>query len=522
MRARENKPGITVRVESGAGRTEMTLPVKGAYSLDELIPRRQDGPGYRVRGEVGPELAAAFGRVLAWVESGYGTLSVSSLSRVLTPRWQRVLGRLKELGFARTLYLSLPFENGVPLYYFDIASPFHWHETDGSRPELPRYSRGFSDDYDTALARVVGECLERSALLYYRMQDLVRASPRSLRAKGKSFLEPARLSVFSAPQIERAPERRFSDDSVFGFAPCTSLVTGETTLVPAQLLYWNYAPDWGDAAEPVLRERSTHGAGGYYSIEGAALSGLLECVQRDGFFLHWMRSVPPKRIDLSGVCRASTVALIDKAKRVGLKTWLFDITSEIGIPTCLAALVREDGRAPFASVGGSTRLDGETAIHDALLEAASVHHVLVQRTERFRLKDDYEPFTDPTLHTHNRIAFWANPEHARHLDFLFRGEPTTVAQFCRGIRPSQDARESLSVVVDRLRRLGFDAFYFQAEHPGLRELGYASVRVITPDLLPLYYEERNAPLGLPRLRTAPLYAGLDTSAEYNFWPHPFP
>jgi ribosomal protein S12 methylthiotransferase accessory factor len=436
----------------------------------------------------------------------------------------RLFNRLRELGFAQSVTLSMPFEQGVPLYYFDIGSPFLWHRTDGSRPELSRYSRGFSEDYDTALARVVGECLERTSLAYFRLEDMVRGSARALRSHSKrtDFIEPRRLAVFSSAQIEERPERRFDDDSVFRWTPGISLLTGKSALVPSQLVYWNYPPEWGGAPEAVLRERSSHGAGGFYSLEGAILSGLLECVQRDGFFLYWLRSLAPPKIDVSEVERPETRALIEKASQAGLETVLFDITSELGIPTCLCALIRRDGQAPYASMGGSCRLDGERAIHDAFLEAASVHHVLVQRTELFRLSSDYRPFSSTNLHTHNRIAFWANPEHSAHLEFFLKGETTSVAKFCRGLEPGRDARASLAKVVSVLKRHGMDAFYVEARHEALEELGYASVRVITPDLLPLYYEERNAPLGHPRLRTAPLYDGMNLELDFNWWPHPFP
>jgi hypothetical protein len=165
-------------------------------------------------------------------------------------------------------------------------------------------------------------------------------------------------------------------------------------------------------------------------------------------------------------------------------------------------------------MGASSRLDGETAIHDAILEAASVHHIVAQGTERLRLPEDYEPFTDPSFHTLKRLAFWANPEHARHLAFFLEGRTESVHQFCRGLALPSDARASLAFVIEVLRRHGMDAWYVQARHEALDEVGYASARVIVPDLVPMYCEERNAPLGHPRLRTA--------AGSLPPWPHPFP
>jgi ribosomal protein S12 methylthiotransferase accessory factor len=511
---------ILERVEGGPGRRDVRVPVKASYSLRELLPQRSTG--YTIPGDMGPALARAFERAFSLLDRGHGPLAVQAPSKILTPRWHRILNHLRRLGLAQTIQLSLPLEKGVPLYYFDIGSPFHAHRTDGARPELPRYSRGFSEDYDLALSKCVGECLERGPLLYFRMADMLRGSARGIRSRGLSLVEPSAVSVFSAGQRERRPETRFDDDSVFRWTRCTSLVTGGEAWAPSQLIYWNYPIEWGDVPEPMLRECSTHGAGGFFSVEGALLSGALECVQRDGFFVHWLRRVVPPRIDVDTVTRPTTVALIEKARLVGLEPVFLDITTELGIPTCLCVLLRPDGEHPYASMGGSCRLDGETAIHDALLEAASVHHIIACDTSRLRLPNDYEPFTDPTLYTHKRLAFWANPEHAVHLAFFLEGRRVTVSQFGRGSVASSDPRRDLSAVTDVLRRHGMDAWYYQAQHPALTELGYASVRVIVPGLVPLYYEERNAPLGHPRLQTAPLYSRAMLAEPWNHWPHPFP
>ena len=144
---------------------------------------------------------------------------------------------------------------------------------------------------------------------------------------------------------------------------------------------------------------------------------------------------------------------------------------------------------------------------------------MAQMPERFRLREDYEPFTDPAVSTIQRLAFWANPEHAKHLEAFLNGRVESVSAFCRAVSAPEDARAGLRLVVDVLRRHGLDAYYFQVEHPVLDELGYATARVVVPGLVPMYCEERNAPLGLARLRQDAQDAGR---RDWPPWPHPFP
>jgi thiazole/oxazole-forming peptide maturase SagD family component len=504
------------RIVGGAGHRMMPLPVRTSYPLAELLPRRGNGLSYRIPGAMGRELARAFERTFSLLTRAHGPLEVKAPSTLLTPQWHGVVHHLARRGLARGLVLALPLEKGLPLYYFDLNSPFLAHQTDGGEPAAPRFSRGFSDDYDHALAKVIGECLERTTLLYFRMAELVRGSARSLRRAGVRFVSPERLSVFAPWQIERRPELHFDDDSLFRWVPCTSLHSSETVLVPAQLIYWTYPVTFGDAPEPVLRELNTNGAGGFYSIEGAILSGLLECIQRDGFFRHWLRGIPPPQIDPAGIRQERTKRLIAQGREAGLETRFFDITSELGMPTCLCVLVRQDDELPHLCMGASCRIEGETAILDALLEAASVHHVMAQVPERFRLPPDYEPFSDPSISTTQRLGFWANPEHRKHIDAFLGGCLEPVAAFGRGLSPPKDARSGLRFVADVLRRNDLDAYYFQVQHPVLDELGYATARVVVPGLVPMYCEERSAPLGLPRL-------GTDAGpGDWPPWPHPFP
>ena len=333
---------VVERVEGGAGRRALPSPVQETYALRELLPRRPDATG-----TVAYTLPGKWARTRPRLRAGL---------RHGRPRIRRPPVRPPAVEIPHAALASrraptpsprprpddpaLPAaRRGDPRPHSDIGSPFLAHQTDGACPDLARFSRGFSEDYDQAVSKVIGECLERAPLLYFRMADFVRGSARSLRASGRRILEPSEIRVFSGEQREARPELRFDDDSVFHWTRLTSLLTSEVALMPAQLVYWNYPTAWGDVPEPMLREGSTHGAGGFFSVEGAILSGALECIQRDGFFLHWLRGVAPPRIDVATLRRPATLKLIEHARSVGLEPLFFDITTELGVPVCLCILL---------------------------------------------------------------------------------------------------------------------------------------------------------------------------------------
>jgi thiazole/oxazole-forming peptide maturase SagD family component len=453
------------------------------------------------------------------LESVHGGVRVKPPSAILTPPWNALLQVLRRKHVASSVRLSYPWNHGVPLYYFDLGSPFIGHLTDGNRPSTLRYSRGFAESYDLALSKLFGECLERTPPLYHRWDDMVRASPRSLRDRGLRHLDPRRLSVFSAWQKDRRTQLGFDDDTLFHWDWCHPLHGGAKVLVPSQVVYWNYSKAAGDELEPTLRECSTHGGGGHFTVQGALVSALLEWIQRDAFFLFWLRGETPPRIDHDMLRSPATRTLIERTRDAGLDPTFLDLTTEFGIPVCACVLVGRDRTWPHLAVGASCRLDPEAAVHDALLEAGSVHHLLVASQEPTRLPNDYVPFTDPSMNTERRLAFWADPDNADKIAFLLAGRP-------RPLRPPDPARraiapeECLRLIKTRFRRLGLDAYYKVFDHEALRTVGYASVKVIAPDLAPLYYDDVNAPLGLERIRS--WRGAVVEPRDFTPWPHPFP
>ena len=108
-------------------------------------------------------------------------------------------------------------------------------------------------------------------------------------------------------------------------------------------------------------------------------------------------------------------------------------------------------------------------------------------------------------------------------DFFFSDRTIPLETFLdRGIS-AHSAEEELASVIGKFNRLGkdYEVFYYRADSPFLKNLGFESVRVIIPQLLTFYIREENAPLGSRRFRDAPRALGFSPAATINPIPHPF-
>jgi len=259
-------------------------------------------------------------------------------------------------------------------------------------------------------------------------------------------------------------------------------------------------------------------------MTGAILSGLYELIQRDGFLIHWLNKLAPVKIDPATIPDESFQKLLAESARYNFKIHCLNVTSDFGIPVFAVVLEDLSGNSPKYSLGGGCYANPVKALYRAFEEAWSIYY-WIRPYHKFKILDaSYRPFVSPLAQI-DRLTFWANPAVAGHYQFFLSGKmiPFSELKFAFPSEfPSQ--QEELKEVVAKVERLGtgYEVYYYQAKHPLLTELGYYSVKVVVPQLFPLYLYEYNAPLGAERLKQVPPKIGFTAAEEINQWPHPFP
>lgn len=412
--------------------------------------------------------------------------------------------------------------NDAPSFYrFNIASSFPAGITDG-KTNFQVHGSSIGHDAEKVISKSIGEFLERYFLTLYHKKKLVRASPRSLKKKGVPALDLNLLARFSERQKETMPRKKWNDDSIFWWEKIELTATGEKFLVPAQLVYWNYALD-DDFKEPFLAERNTNGCGGMFTKEGAILSGLYELIQRDAFLMWWLNALSPPKIDPESVPDETFQQMVKEAKRYGFKIHCLNTTLDTAIPSVAVVIEDLTDSYPKFSLGAGCERDPIRALENAFGEAWSINYS-IRSSAPMRVPQDYQPFIDNYFGHNERLRLFATKENAHQYAFFLGGATKKFSDHIFNYPESfPSEKEELKEAVKRIESLGpgYEVYSYICAHPILSSLGYFSARTIVPKLMMLYLNETNAALETDRINKVLKFLGRG-EGKINTWPHPFP
>jgi ribosomal protein S12 methylthiotransferase accessory factor len=390
--------------------------------------------------------------------------------------------------------------------------------------QLPNFTNngGVGIDSRAAVAKAVGEGVERYCSAFFRYRDLTVCSYEDLPGPGT---HPDDYALYTPEQIAKGdlPWRAFTVDAPVCWTTGVSLVTGERVFLPAAMVYvpFHYLRD--DQDTPITQPISTGLAAGS-SFADAALSGLCEAVERDAFTITWQARLSRPRIEAASL-PASSRDRVDRFTRAGLQVEMMDITTDLGVPTILTIAVGDRPTSPAVAVAAATHPLAEVATNKSLEELA--------HTRKFaRQVLDYTPALPVDVeHGHPEIT-----DQKHHLRFYgpqpakafaaFAWASDEIRAFEQIQEPRPEARQSqLAAVVARVRAAGLDVIACDLTTPDVAALGLSVVRVVVPGLHPLFMGHRNRALGGRRLYEVPGRLGVEGIAPGqpdNPYPHPFP
>lgn len=391
---------------------------------------------------------------------GWGVETECSLAAA----WSEELQALVQAGLVSSPVAvdGLADEPRFPAYVCRAAA-----RPDVSDDDIP--ASGFGVDPDDALARLkaAGECLETLCGLAVPSVDAgadpdpetTGAVVRELTGLNKDTLDRV------LPSLARIPAR--------------NPVTGATATLPAQLVSLSAR----HSAEPqLLPERTSGGlAFGRIGTGRALVSAILEQVERDAAAAAFAQ---PRRLRRLAELPRPAAALAGRIEDCGLALHVFDITSDLGIPTIACLAVDDSGRGPFLTASAAARLDYATALEKALLEAVQGRSAFRAWEDQIRARDIERP--DDIRGGLDRIAWWWDAP-ARRADLAFY-----LDRASRLSRVDPTAQLGPNDVFAALRRHGLDLWIADLTLPEIRAAGYETVKAIIPGLHRLHMSEAAA------------------------------
>lgn len=422
------------------------------------------------------------------------------LARVLTER-----GILKEVGRNSSRFVDEPRMKS----WYAICNDTSGHAVGGTT---------WDSEVD-ALYATLAEGLERyiwlSQVDYFK--NPVRATTKDIAKKG-AHIPPNAFVGFSDAQRINRPERTLRDDAEYLWIASTSLVTGSSIYIPAQVVS-RAREDKTSAREPFIRQTTTNGLATWPTRAGARLAGMLELIERESYMMMWLNQLTLPRLSITQLCAndPSLARSIETCARYRLKTHVIQLVTDA--PTHVVAVVMEDmsAVAPRFSVGLRAHRSLSAAIKKAMTEALRARRFVRMWNEEGNTWDTSTP--QETVGHRERVYYWSTPEHARHLEFLVAGEEVLPAP---APWDTDDEEEHLQRMQAWCRESGLECVSVSLGESAKNPTPWYIEMIVMPEIQPTYLVEQLRAFGGSRWRDIPKARGYAVREEpYAERPHPF-
>lgn len=280
---------------------------------------------------------------------------------------------------------------------------------------------------------------------------------------------------YSLPMVDPAllpagTDSAYSPHHQMLWAEGTNLRDGNSLWIPYEMVHTNYTLPL-PTGHGCFQATSNGLASGNHWIE-AVIHGLSEVIERDARTLWNLLPEQAKeetRVDLETIADPTCRALLSRFAHAGVAVGVWDMTSDVGVPTFLARIVQSDagvGTTVRPASGYGTHLVPEIALSRALTEAAQSRLTFISGARDDMRREEYDHFL-----AEEQQALWLN--HIR--------LGATVRDFnqIRGWQ-GQSLRGDLGELRQRLANVGIeDVVVVDLTRA---EIGISVVRVVVPGL----------------------------------------
>lgn len=379
---------------------------------------------------------------------------------------------------------------------------------------------GASSSRDQAIAKAIGEAVERYCSALYDVESLSLFSSQSAPFP---HVPPHEFALYSREQYDQLafPWVPFNALTPVRWTPAVDLVTKESVFVPAALVFVPYYFYRGSGDAPITQPIST-GLACHCSLAEAELAGIYEVIERDAFTIMWQAQLSMPQIRVETLSDAN-YDLVQRFEKAGHHVTLLNLTLDSGVPTVLSVLTNEMSSAPAFVFAASANLNPEEAVRKSLEELAHTRRYSQQihsRLPRLVVETDHANVTDQISH----LNFWCDHANAQLAKFVFASEKRVGFDELVD-RSTEVPSRNLEIVVEQVRVIGHKVLVAELTTPDIHSLGLAVVRALIPGFHPLFMGHQIRALGGDRLWSVPQrlgYSGIVEATGDNPVPHPYP
>lgn len=356
---------------------------------------------------------------------------------------------------------------------------------------------------DLAKNKAVSEALERYCGSHV-FNKLERGSFKDVKSQA---LDPQKIIYFTESQyIKKFRYKKFSSEAEIDWISGYSLTNRRKVLVPAFAVYlgYNRRVPKSEFFSPTTSSGLALGT----TLETAILRAIFELIERDSIMITWLTKRNTYRLDLDTVTMPELLSLKDCIELENLKIEVCILTVYKEVASVIAIVYNPKKVFPNVSFGFSTEDNIELAVLKAIEEAMMVRNTLELEQERHGKLGKIRESQIKTFLDH--VVYYSFPQHKIKWDFFLKGDLCSLENITKKLNIS---KVNLSEVMDLFKG---EVIYINLTSNEVNKMGYKVVRVIIPELQPLF--ENHTAMVLNRKRLDKFVA---KNYELNTDPHPY-
>lgn len=193
------------------------------------------------------------------------------------------------------------------------------------------------------------------------------------------------------------------------------LLSGENIFLPAEVGFFNYIPK--QLKLRLFSLSHTTGMATGATFEDAALSGILEVIERDVYWITMRCKINCPDINLKEVDGLSdkVIELVTNLGKCGFDVSIKDMSLDWGIPLAHVVLKDKEGKIPCFAHGSGAGLDWAMALSRAVAEAVQMY---LGMREFASVPDNWEQVISAQGNLGSGVLSWADPLFEVHLNHL--------------------------------------------------------------------------------------------------------
>jgi ribosomal protein S12 methylthiotransferase accessory factor len=431
---------------------------------------------------------------------------------------QKALDRLLDPRFGVIAFLGeRPYEAGAPQFFHYYAKATNAAEL-GAEANF-RDGGGASSDRERAMGKAIGETIERYCSAFYFRERLPLVS-----AKEASFpcVDPAAFALYRDDQYaawKGGGFVPFTDDVPVRWTRAYDIESSQAVSIPAAMVYMPYEYDVD--VEPWIVQPITTGLACNEGFENGLVSAACEAIERDAFTIFCQARLGPPRVPRAALDETNR-DLLDRFAWARYDVTLFNIMTDIGVPTAMAVACHDDPREPALCIAAASHPLANVAARKCLEELEHTRK-WCRRLKATTPPNDPENAHDILVQEHH-LRFWCEQSNRRFADWLFTLE-LEVALPHVAFDGEDDPIEHLQYVRESLKAAGLQFLFVDLTTREIRKLGLNVIKAVIPGLHPLFIGHEKWALGGRRLYEVPVRLGygrpnLPLHDPTNV--HPFP